>query len=123
MRSAEYAGFAAAGRGKLLFGIGAPPARAGLSAHAHDGIYAVHIVTQHGSCHKAYSTKIVIAAIRFTSGHMAPGGRVLLTLRLFCTTPCMSQAGCDVALVRANGRCRVWAVADLGTPRGKANIS
>ena len=36
-----------------FLGIGAPPARAGLSAHAHDGIYAVHIVTQHGSCHNA----------------------------------------------------------------------
>jgi hypothetical protein len=47
-------------RGKPLFVDRASYAKtnARLPAHNHDGIYAVHVMTQLGSCHKVYNTKI-----------------------------------------------------------------
>jgi hypothetical protein len=57
MKSTGYARFAVAALAgaSYFLGIGLAHAKTGLSAH--DGIYALHIVTQHGSCHKSYTTK------------------------------------------------------------------
>jgi hypothetical protein len=129
MKFAKYGGFvgvALAGAGCFL-GIGAVQAKTGLSAH--DGIYAVHIVTQHGSCHKIYNTKIAVRgnqvhatghALIQGSGHIA-GDRVLVTLRLLHHAVHV-RAGCEVILAPVNGRCKDWAAADLGMPRGRAKL-
>jgi hypothetical protein len=91
MKSAGYAGFAVAALAgaSYFLGIGLTHAKTGLSAH--DGIYALHIATQHGSCHKTYTTKIAVrggqihatghAFIR-GSGHIDAANRVVVTLRL-----------------------------------------
>jgi uncharacterized protein with beta-barrel porin domain len=86
MRFAEYAGFAV-----VCLGIGAAHAKAGLPNQDHDGVYAIHAVTQHGSCHKAYNTKVTVSGgqIRAAgharvrgSGHISVDGRVLATIRV-----------------------------------------
>jgi hypothetical protein len=73
-----------------LLRIEAAQARAGLPGHRHGGIYALHIATHHGSCHKAYDTKISVSgdhvhatghALLRGSGYIA-GDRVLVTLQL-----------------------------------------
>lgn len=95
MRSTGCAGFAGAmlaGASCFLW-IGASYAKtnARLPAHNHDGIYAVHVMTRLGSCYKVYNTKIAVTggqvhatghALLRASGHIGPGGRVSVTLRL-----------------------------------------
>jgi hypothetical protein len=92
MRSAHYASFAVAALAgaSCFLRIGAAQAKTAHSAHDHDGVYALHIVTHHGSCLKTYNTKVAIrgAQVHATghalirgSGHIA-GDRVLVTLRL-----------------------------------------
>jgi|SRR5450631_1876628 hypothetical protein len=67
-----------------------PEARAA-TAHAHDGIYAVHVLTQHGSCTQSRMTKIAVTGghvhasghgLMRASGRVSPDGRVSVTLRL-----------------------------------------
>lgn len=87
MKPVGYAGFAGAAFAGaiclLAAGAADASAKAGLPSHRHDGIYAVHIVTQQGSCRKAYNTTIAVKgsqvaatghALLRASGHIAPGG-------------------------------------------------
>jgi hypothetical protein len=71
MASSKCAGFCAALAGaSCLSGIGAAQAKTGPSAHKHDGTYTVHIITQHGSCHKAYNTNIAVKGAQVhATGH------------------------------------------------------
>ncbi|HEY8007425.1 MAG TPA: hypothetical protein VIE66_11660 [Methylocella sp.] len=61
------------------------------SAHSHDGIYAVHVLTQHGSCTQSRMTTIAVISghvhatghgLMRASGRVSPDGRVSVTLRL-----------------------------------------
>jgi hypothetical protein len=67
-----------------------PEARAD-AAHGHDGIYAVHVLTQHGSCTQSRMTTIAVVSghvhatghgLMRASGRVSPDGRVSVTLRL-----------------------------------------
>jgi hypothetical protein len=91
MKSRGYAGFAGAmlAVASCLLWAG-PEARAG-AAHGHDGIYAVHVLTQHGSCQPSRMTTIAVTGghvhatghgLMRASGRVAPDGRVSVTLRL-----------------------------------------
>lgn len=95
MRSAGHAGFAAAALAWASFSVGIEAtdaqAKPPLPSHNHDGIYAVRVVTQHGSCHTFYNTKIAVSsgqvhatghALLRASGHIGQGGAVSVTLRL-----------------------------------------
>ena len=61
------------------------------SAHSHDGIYSVHVLTQHGSCTQSRMTTIAVISghvhatghgLMRASGRVSPDGRVSVTLRL-----------------------------------------
>ncbi len=91
MKSKGYAHFAGAmlAVASCLVWTG-PEARAD-AAHGHDGIYAVHVMTQHGSCTQSRMTTIAVVSghvhatghgLMRASGRVSPDGRVSVTLRL-----------------------------------------
>ncbi len=91
MKSKGYARFAGAmlAVASYLLWI-VPDAQAG-SVHSHDGIYAVHVLTQHGSCTQSRMTTIAVISghvhatghgLMRASGRVAPDGKVSVTLRL-----------------------------------------
>jgi hypothetical protein len=54
--STGYVGLAAAAlAASLWLGVAVAEAKA---EHSHEGVYAVHFVTQHGSCRKAFKTNL-----------------------------------------------------------------
>ena len=86
MKSKGYARFAGAmlAVASYLLWI-VPDAQAG-SVHSHDGIYAVHVLTQHGSCTQSRMTTIAVISghvhatghgLMRASGRVAPDGKVL----------------------------------------------
>lgn len=60
MKHMKFAGLAAVAlvAASCFLEIREAKAKTGLSAH--DGDYVVHIVTQHGSCHKTYTAYIAV---------------------------------------------------------------
>lgn len=88
MRMKIVSGFAAAAFGAALtVGFGTPAQ----AQAAHDGRYAVHIVTHRGSCPKTYTAEIAVSGSQIHatghshirgSGHIDASDKVLGTLRL-----------------------------------------
>jgi hypothetical protein len=120
MRSADYAGFAAAALAGASFSVGIEAtdaqAKPRLASHNHDGIYAVRLATQHGSCHALYNTKITVNdgqvhatghALLRASGHIGQGGAVSVTLRL------LHHAAQFRGLMRGHSGSGKWSSASL----------